>query len=128
MKRFIIYALLALSFSSCKKDDDHTPFEGTITITAPQPNATIQGGSSFTVTGTISGNMEMHGYHVVVYNQNDQSVVYENSHHDHASSYTLNETISHTLTSATPLRLFIEASGDHDGSTVTKEVLFTYAP
>jgi hypothetical protein len=128
MKRFFIYALLVLSIFSCKKDDDHTPFEGTITIITPQPNDTIQGGNSFTITGTVSGNMEMHGYHVVLYNQNDQSVIYNNAHHDHASSYAMSETVSHTLTSVTPIRLFVEASGDHDGSTVTKEVLFTYAP
>lgn len=130
MKRFGIYALLALSISSCKKDNhhDHASFEGTITITAPETNSTIQGGNSFTITGTIAGNMEMHGYHVVVYNQNDQLPIYDNVTDAHASFYELNETVTHSLTDTTPLRLFVEAIGDHDGTTVTGEVLFTYVP
>lgn len=130
MKHLFILALITLSTSSCKKDDDKddVAFQGTITITAPAEGSTITGGSSFSITGTITGNKEMHGYHVIVYNQNDQSVVYEDQYHEHGSSYTLNEMVTHTLTTATPLRLYVEAAGDHDGATVVKEVLFNYAP
>lgn len=129
IKTIILTAAVALSLAACKKKDkDDTPFSGTITITAPAESATINGGSSFAVTGTITGNREMHGYHIIVYDQNDQSVVYENQYHDHAESYTISETVSHTLTASTPLRLVVEVAGDHEDESVTKEVLFGYAP
>lgn len=129
MKTLILTAAAIFVLSACKKDnDDETPFSGTVTITAPAESAVISGGSSFSVTGTITGNQEMHGYHIIVYNQNDQSVVYENQYHDHAESYTINETVTHTLVASTPLRLVVEAAGDHESEKVTKEVLFAYAP
>jgi len=131
MKQVIALTFLVFAATACKKDkkDDHDDnFTGTIAITAPQEASTIQGGTTFVVTGTISGSSEMHGYHVIIYNQNDQSVVFENLHTDHAASYTISETVTHTLTTATPLRMVVEAETDHDGNMLTKEILFNYAP
>jgi hypothetical protein len=130
MKQYFALALLTLVLVSCKKkdDDDHIDFSGTIAIDTPAENDTINGGSSFFVTGTITGNMEMHGYHVIVYNEDDQSVVYENQYHEHGTSYVVNEAVTHTLSTGTPLRLYIQAAGDHEGQTVTKERLFYYVP
>ena len=124
-----LVALLSLTLFSCKKDkEDHEDFSGSITVTAPAEGSTITGGNTFLVTGSIEGNTEMHGYLLTVYNQNDQSVVYSNLSDSHAEAYTLNETVTHTLTAATPLRLVIEVEVDHDGESLTKEVLFQYQP
>lgn len=129
MRFLFTFIILAIAFSSChKKENIATPFTGTITINTPVAGDTIHGGSSFLVTGTITGNVQMHGYHVIVYNQNDQSVVYENISVDHQTTYSVHETVSHMLSVTTPLRLLIEVAGDHEGSTITKEVLFSYAP
>ncbi|MBI3240654.1 MAG: hypothetical protein HYZ43_17710 [Flavobacteriia bacterium] len=124
-----LFALLTFALFSCKKDkEDHVDFSGSISVTAPAANDTITGGNTFMVTGNITGNTEMHGYMITVYNQNDQSVVYTNTLESHAEAYTLNETVTHTLTASTPLRLVIEVEVDHDGETMTKEVLFQYQP
>lgn len=122
-----LFVLLSITLFSCKKDnEDHVDFSGSISVTAPAANDTITGGNTFMVTGSIEGNTEMHGYMITVYNQNDQSVVYSNTLDSHSDAYTLNETVTHTLTAATPLRLVIEVEVDHDGETMTKEVLFQY--
>lgn len=123
-----LFALLVITLFSCKKEDDHVDFSGSISVTSPVESSTITGGSTFLVTGNIEGNTEMHGYMITVYNQNDQSVVYSNSLDSHSDSYTLNETVTHTLTVATPLRLVIEVEVDHDIEPMTKEVLFQYQP
>jgi hypothetical protein len=129
MKQFFAFALLILVVAACKKkNNDDIHFAGTISIDTPAAGDTIHGGNSFFVTGTISANDEMHGYHLTVYNQDDQTVVYENQYHLHASSYVMNEAVTHTLTAATPLRLVVEAASDHEGDALTKEVLFTYEP
>ncbi|MES2554726.1 MAG: hypothetical protein V4604_01170 [Bacteroidota bacterium] len=124
-----LFALLTITLFSCKKDnEDHEDFSGSITITAPAESSTITGGSTFLVTGNIEGNTEMHGYMITVYNQNDQTVVYSNTLESHSDAYTLNETVTHTLTAPKPLRLVIEAEVGHDGESMTKEVLFQYQP
>lgn len=124
-----LFALLTITLFSCKKDkEDHEDFSGSITVTAPAESSTITGGSTFMVTGSIEGNTEMHGYMITVYNQNDQSIVYSNSLDAHSEEYTLNETVTHTLTAATPLKLVIDVEVDHDGESMTKEVLFQYQP
>ena len=132
MKQLIALALLTAVFTACKKDknddSDHTEFAGTITITSPAENDTIVGGNSFVVTGTITGNMEMHGYQLQIFKTANDELVYEGSEHDHAEAFALNETITHSLTDTTALKLVVEAAGDHEGSTVTKEVHFTYIP
>jgi len=124
-----LFALLTFALFSCKKDkEDHVDFSGSISVTAPAANDTITGGNTFMVTGNITGNTEMHGYMITVYNQNDQTIVYSNTLDSHSESYTLNETVTHTLTASTPLRLVIDVEVDHDGQTMTKEVLFQYQP
>ena len=130
MKTLIASLLLLIVFTSCKKDKDHesTPFEGTITIAAPAEGSTVNGGSAFQITGTISGNKEMHGYSVNVYKVSNDELVFEAQGHDHTDNYTINETVNHTLTAETALRLEVEAVTDHDGNSITKTVLFTYVP
>jgi len=130
MKKILTLALAALAITACKKDknEDHMEFEATITVSSPSENDTITGGTSFLVTGSIAANMEMHGYHVELYNSSDNSLLYENEYHEHSESFTLNETVTHALTAQTALKLKIEAAGDHEGSTVTKEVHLTYIP
>jgi len=128
LKISAFFALIILSAVACKKDEEEVPFEGSLTISAPAASDTIHGGTTFPITGTITGNTEMHGYQITVYNQNDQSVLYTSQEESHASEYSINQTVSHTLTAVTPLRLIVEVEVDHDGNTMTKEVLFYFKP
>lgn len=126
---FILISILCSTLFSCKKkESENLPFSGNISVGYPTENDTVTGGSSFIVTATITANQEMHGYHVVVYNQNDQSVVYENQYHDHASTFAVSETVTHTLSTAVPLRLVVEGAGDHESEIVSKEIVFQYVP
>jgi phage tail tape-measure protein len=132
MKRFFLLMILtSAAIAACKKDDqgnDDHDFTGTVNITSPAEHDTIHGGTSFPVTGTIEGSHEMHGYMIQVTNAATSDVIYENEYHDHAESFTINETVAHTLTDTTELMLHIEAAGDHEGSNVTKDVMFHYVP
>ena len=131
MKHSIIaMLLLVLAVASCKKDDkeEETAFSGTIVLNSPENGTVISGGSGFQIIATISGNKEMHGYVLTVYNETNQSVVYTSNNLNHATAYSINETATHNLTVATPLRLVIEAEVDHDGQTLKKEILFSYQP
>lgn len=127
--RYLMLFLIVVGCSlSCKKKTEPTVFSGTLEITNPQENDTISGTPSFTITANASANIEMHGYHVTVYNENDQSVVYENIQHVHQSSYAIAETIPFTSSDTIPMRLVIETAGDHADEILTKTRYFVVKP
>lgn len=130
MKPFFIAILVSsISLTACKKDkstDDSTEHEdhatAVITITSPNENDTIQG--NFSVTGTIVGTADLHGYQVTVTNALNDSIVYQNEVHDHLANFTINQAVTQSFTTYTPLKLVVVAALDHDGHTETKTVHF----
>nr|WP_294858426.1 hypothetical protein [uncultured Fluviicola sp.] len=131
MKAFFITAILvsSISLSACKKDkstDDSTETEdhptAVITITSPNENDTIQG--NFTVTGTIVGSANLHGYQVTVTNALNDSIVYQNDIDDHVADFTINQSVTNPYTAFTPLKLEVIAALDHEGHITTKTVHF----
>lgn len=125
-----LFLLLALAFSSCKKEDstEETAFSGNIVFNSPENGTVISGGSGFQIIASITGNKEMHGFVLTLYNNNDQTVLYTSSDVDHATSYSINEFATHNLTVSTPLKLVIEVEVDHDSEPMKKEILFSYEP
>lgn len=131
MKTIIISLTLltAISFVSCKKDktDDDPAFVGGITITTPTANDTVSGTQTI-LTGTISGNMTMHGYHVVLYKVSDNSILDEYEVDQHATSITLQDTLNYSVSAITPVKLHVESAYNHDGDMTTKDVLYVVRP
>lgn len=130
MKPSLILAILAagLVFSACKKEksDDSTAEDhpsALITVTAPQENDTIQG--NFSVTGSIVGTAELHGYQVTLSTTQNDSIIYQSEVHDHLANFTINQAITNNFTGYTPLKLTVVAALDHEGHTETKTVHFT---
>ncbi|MDF3026467.1 MAG: hypothetical protein K0S23_774 [Fluviicola sp.] len=131
MKTSFIIAILAssISLSACKKDkktnsttEEENHPTAIITITSPLENDTIQG--NFTVTGTIDGTENLHGYQVTVTNTLNDSIIYQNEVHDHLADFTINQAVSQTYTTFTPLKLEVLVALDHDGNTAVKTVHF----
>ncbi len=128
MKHFIYILALSSLFFSCKKKSDDVVFSGSLTINNPVENDTITGTPSFTIDASASANIDMHGYHVTVYNEQDQSVLFEDIQHVHASSYTISETIPFTSTDTIPMRVVIETAGNHEDEVMTKTRYFVVKP
>lgn len=128
MKHFIYILTLSSLIFSCKKKSEEVAFSGTLTIINPSENDTITGTPSFTITASASANMDMHGYHVTVYNELDQSVFFEDIQHAHTSSYTISETIPFTSTDTIPMRVVIETAGDHEDQILIKTRYFVVKP
>ena len=131
MKPFLITAILvsSISLTACKKDkatDESTEHEdhptAVITITSPNENDTIQG--NFSVTGTIVGTANLHGYQVTVTNTLNDSIIYQNDVHDHLANFTINQAVTHNYTAYTPFKLEVVTALDHDGNTASKTVHF----
>ena len=131
MKPFFITILISsLGLAACKKDKSSVTNDSTgedhptavTTITSPSENDTIQG--SFTVTGTITGTGNLHGYQLTVTNTLNDSIIYQNEVHDHLADFTINQSVSHSFTTYTPLKLEVLTALDHDGHTSVKTVHF----
>jgi hypothetical protein len=131
MKTIILSAaILALTVISCKKDKNEEKeevFTGGITITTPAANNTVSGNYSI-LSGTITGNMTLHGYHVVLYKSSDNSIITEYEVDNHATSITMNDTINYTVSGVTPVRLKVESAYNHEGDMTTKEVNYVIQP
>jgi len=126
---FIALAIATTLFTSCKKETvaPSNGFQGLISVSNIEANDTISE-STFILKGSIVGEVTMHGYHVVLYNQADNSVLKEYKNHIHSNVIALNDTIDSGVSSVTQVRLFIESAYDHDGNGITKTVKFYIKP
>ena len=125
-----IFALALVMGTSCKKDkqDEEVTPEATITITSPAANDTITG-STFQVTGSITATADIHGYDLKLLKQSDGTEVFSVDVDEHATGFTINTTATpNGVTTATHLRLVVDAILDHQGNKTTKEVVFHYIP
>ncbi len=131
MKTIIISAaILGLALISCKKnkeEEQEEAFVGGITITTPAESDTVSGNYSV-LTGSITGNMTLHGYHVVLYKTSDNSVITEYEVDEHATGFTLSDTINYNVSAITPVRLKVESAYNHEGDLTTKEVNYVIQP
>jgi len=122
------FLLISIFVISCKKDDaGEVAFEGGITIANPNAGDTISGTQTI-VTGSITGNMDLHGYHIVLYKVSDNSILAETEVDHHSSSITINDTLVYTVSQLTPVRLLIESAYNHEGDMTTKEVNYVIQP
>ena len=132
MKTIFISTILVsgIALTACKKDkstdDDHDDHEdhatALITLTNPHENDTIQG--NFSITGSIVGTANLHGYQVTVKKAANDSIIYQNEVHDHLSEFTINQSVTNPFTVYTPLKLEVVVALDHDGNTESKTVNF----
>lgn len=122
---FFIISILALS---CKKEtSEEENFEGGITLTNPTSNDTITGTQTI-VTGSISGNLTLHGYHMVLYRVSDNAVLAEKEVDNHSTSITLNDTLTYSVSQLTQVKLHVESAYNHEGDMTTKDVIFNLQP
>jgi len=122
------FLLISIFVVSCKKEtSEEELFEGGITITNPTSNDTISGAQTI-VTGSITGNMELHGYHIVLYRASDNAILAEKEAGSHSSSITLNDTLNYNVSQLTQVRLHIESAYNHEGDMTTKDVNYVLQP
>lgn len=122
------FLLISIFVVSCKKDEvAEIAFEGGITVSNPTAGDTISG-TQTVVTGSITGNMELHGYHIVLYKTSDNSILAETEVDQHSSSLTLHDTLVYTVSQPTAVRLHVESAYNHEGDMTTKDVNYVIQP
>ena len=115
MKKIFIATMVAAAFitiySSCKKDsvtaNPETGPSASITIASPTANQTYRLGDTLHIVATIGGDVQMHGYDVVIVNTVSGDTVYQVGEHAHDMKLDIDKKWCCSLASAADLWLYI---------------------
>lgn len=131
MKNLLLISLFfLLTAVDCekKKQKNAEEFSGEITLQTPFDGDTLHG-SPITLQASATANEELHGWYVVVYNNETLDVLYENQAHVHDGTLAINETFSPVLTDTTLLQIHYEFANDDAGSNNLKKTIYcTWVP
>lgn len=124
----IIFTLIVLgvSFSACEKEAD-VQESVTAKINRPTEGATMNNGNSLNVNVTFTDPTELHNYSVVVLNENTNTTVLDLSGHTHSTSYTVDSTITLSVTTHSNFKVTATVT-NHSGESATDVVSFHVHP
>lgn len=124
----IIFTLIVLgvSFSACEKEAD-VQESVTAKINRPIEGATMNNGNSLNVNVTFTDPTELHNYSVVVLNENTNTTVLDLSGHTHSTSYTVDSTITLSVTTHSNFKVTATVT-NHSGESATDVVSFHVHP
>lgn len=119
MKNIIVSGLflalfggIAMLSSGCHEEAAAPIF----TISAPTDGQEYMLGDTIFVKGTITADVEMHGYAYELMRLSDSLVLLTSDVHDHGSSYSIDDFWVNNVTEHTDVQLTITAIIDHDGT------------
>jgi hypothetical protein len=127
-KSIFVFATLAVTLFSCKKEKEEEVVTATITFNTPSANDTIPFGAAVHLTGTVSGSAEMHGYTVTFTNLTTGSDVFAEIHEVHAANYALDYSWTNNVADTSVLKLVVDVEKDHDGNMEMKELTIVCLP
>lgn len=127
---FLTGILLLSVICACKKGEQPTAEQptATIVITNPQPGQEIKGGTEVAIQAQIKGDVNLHGYEVIIVNKQSSDTLFETNSHTHAKELQVNEVWIDTLSQAADLEVYIKTELNHEGASVTKKVSFKSTP
>lgn len=128
MKTFLYLSLISASLfvASCNKHtEEDEPATAVFTISTPVENQVYNYGDTVKIAGTISADLEMHGYNVRLVNLSTGMNVLNNGYHAHGTSFVVNESWKNTVSDTTQMKIIIDAAIDHDGNLSTLERTIT---
>jgi len=125
--RIILLGLGVLfAFSNCKKDEnedhdhdhDHDVESKVMNVIIDTPTEDQMFGLNdvVTISGTVSGNFDLHGYEIKLFNEsNNDSLMYESFTHGHSESIDFSETWTNTVSDHSDVRVEVSALANHEG-------------
>ena len=123
--KFILLGLgILVALTNCRKeehdDHNHDDVENkvmNVAIDTPTENQMFGLNDVVTVSGTVSGNFELHGYEMKLFNEsNNDSLMYESFTHGHSESIDFSETWTNTVSDHSDVRVEVSALADHEGN------------
>ena len=127
-KLLIILTLAALSACQKKTDTVADPSKAVITITAPLPGHTYHSGDTVHIKATVTYPGELHGYETKITDTATGNIAYDNALHVHSDHLDIDETWPCMGTKPLALKMDLVVEIDHDGTSVSKTILFNYTP
>ena len=119
--------LTFITMTSCS-EDNHIDANVHIHITSPVASSEFHLGDTVKIQGSVSANTDMHGYEVKIKNLTADSVAFVAYHHDHGTSFSINEQWINNVTTHSDMRLVIKVEADHNGTLVSDSLNFHCHP
>lgn len=125
--KFITLCFVAvLTLTNCKKEEEHDHDHNhdltenkvmNVVINTPTEDQMFGLNDVVTISGTVSGNFDLHGYEVKLFNEsNSDSLMFESFTHGHSESINFSETWTNTVSDHSDVRVEVSALADHEGN------------
>ena len=119
---------LSVALVGCRKKENHHPSpRATITITKPSAGQLFRAGDTVVVEAEIRSETTLHGYKLAITNSRGDTV-FAADDHAHAAVLNINRYWVNTHKTPDDLNVTINTEIDHDGNTVSKEVMIRVEP
>lgn len=124
----ILTSLVALmfGFASCEKTADPTETVAVV-INSPTEGSTMHNGDNLNVNVTFTDPTELHNYSVKVMNETDSTTVLDVSGHSHTTTYTVDTTITLSVSAHSDFKVIATAT-NHASESATKDAHFHVHP
>jgi len=119
--------LMFIGMTSCN-ENNHNDANVQINLTSPTNGSMFHLGDTIKIQGTITADVEMHGYEVKIKNLSAGTVAFITDYHDHAASFTINEKWINNVTAHSDMRLVVKVEVDHNGTEVSDSLNFHCHP
>jgi len=119
--------LMSIGMTSCN-EHNHNDANVQINLTSPTNGTVFHLGDTIKIQGTITADVEMHGYEVKIKNLSAGTVVFITDYHDHAASFTINEKWINNVAAHSDMRLVVKVEVDHSGTEVSDSLNFHCHP
>ena len=121
MKVIYFLSFVALTLSSCNKDEVDGATNVEIVFTEPSVNDTVFFSNQVHAEGTIVGDKSMEGYTLSLINESNGTVLYTNTYNVQSDSYNFHEHWTNNLSDTTLVKIRVEVTKDKNGNKATKE-------
>lgn len=113
-----------LLINSCKKTENESSGKATITIVSPSADDMDKYGSTINISGKVESPDGIHGYRIVIRKKSDNAVQLDTSEHAHGYSIDFNQNWTNNVPGNNDMELEVFGTLGHDGSTVSKKIIF----
>ena len=125
---FLFAGSVVLASCSNDSDDPKPQHTATITFTSPAEHATINGGDTAIIAGTITSNEQIHGYKIYVRNTTTGADTLLVDDHAHATQVPFSGVWINDVTAHSEIEAEVVVTLDHDGNTASKKLHFHAMP
>jgi hypothetical protein len=120
-----IFFLALIAIIGCHKEHSN---EVTIQLSSPDPSVYYVGGDTIWFQGTATGESELHGMSIKLYNDDTDSLMYNYEITEHLMQYSFSTFYVNQVQQHTDVRMELSVIADHEGNEAKKTMILHLYP